>query len=133
MIVATLAIIIIAGVTIVALTDRKSEHFMDYVGGNVDAVAGVRPEVELAEMTQGLPLSDFLSVKSGLNRATAAECAAADGARVTEPGGSYLQRTNNFRHKYPDYCMTRPDDFVASVYAPGMAALGSGVGCAGQC
>jgi len=108
------------------------EDFMNYVDQDHPDKSGIA-EPDLADIQQGLPLSDFLRVDAGLNGATAAECAEVDGARVTEPGGSYVQRTNNFRHDYPDYCMARPDDFVASVYAPKMDALGAGVGCAGKC
>jgi len=107
-----------------------AESFMNYIG--TPEQSGIA-EPDLADFKQGLPLEDFLRVDAGLNRMTAAECADADGARVTEAGGSYLQRTNNFRHQYPDYCMTRPDDFVAAVYAPRTTGLGKGVGCAGLC
>ena len=86
--------------------------------------------VELAEFGQGLPLSDFLKVETGVTRMGAPECAAADSARQMELGGQYVQRTNNYRREYPDHCSSLRSDFVGGFYKP---TNGSRVPCDGSC
>ena len=54
---------------------------------------------QVAGFTQELPLADFLTAKP---KFTTIRCA--DKERQTELGGQYIQRTNNYKHDYPDNC-----------------------------
>lgn len=89
--------------------------------------------VGLAEFGQGLPLSDFLTVDTGVTRMGAPDCAAADSARQMELGGQYVQRTNNYRREYPDHCSSLRSDFVGGFYQPKEGGVGRVVPCDGDC
>jgi len=131
------AVFVIVAAQMVLTPRLRMERFTDYTETK-DPGLGTPTEPEIADFRQPLPLADFLKVNSGLNTLTVQDCASLDAARITELGGSYLQRTNNYRHTYPDVCEVRPNEFVASVYQPreaaiGEAAIGAGVACAGGC
>ena len=88
----------------------------------------------LAEFnSNGLPLSDFLDTDVSLTDLDASGCAAEDSARQTELGGQFVQRTNNYRHEYPDRCSSLRTEFVGSIYKPKSGGVGTVVPCAGTC
>jgi len=49
---------------------------------------------------------------------TAAQCYEKDWSRGLELGGSYAQRTNNYRQNYPDSCSAPNHDLVLDFYKP---------------
>ena len=106
---------------------KSAETFMDFVKKNED------PDLEYALVDQDLPLTDFLMKSTGLTSLSAVSCAAADSARQMEMGGQYIQRTNNYRHDYPDHCSSLLSDFVGGFYEPKDGAIGSIVPCTGFC
>jgi len=89
--------------------------------------------IELADVGQGLPLSDILTPSPGLTKLSAVSCAASDNARQQELGGQYVQRTNNYKHDYPDHCSSLLSDFVGGFYAPKEGSVGATVPCNGDC
>jgi hypothetical protein len=110
----------------------KVERYMDFI--QVESPSGLpNGKPDLADFTQGPPLSDFLDVSMGLTNLGADGCAAADSARQMELDGQYTQRTNNYRRDYPDHCSSLFSDFVGSVYKPKYGAVGIVVPCDGQC
>lgn len=112
---------------------RSAEGFADYLGSMPALTAGpdgVLPEV--AEFGQNTAvLGDVLPVSAGLTAYGAADVAAIDTARQMEPGGQYVQRTNNYRRVYTDNGSAPLSELVGSVYSPkdGVGAL---VPCAGS-
>jgi hypothetical protein len=105
-----------------------------FVSGGRSDPDGVIPLVlsEVADVRQGLPLSDFLVPDTGLSGKSAADIAAEDQTRQLELGGQYVQRTNNYRHTYPDNWSGPLSELVGAVYAP-RGSLGATVPCDGQC
>jgi len=49
---------------------------------------------------------------------TAAQCYQKDWSVGLEPGGSYAQRTNNYKQNYPDSCSAPNHDLVLDFYKP---------------
>jgi len=88
---------------------------------------------DLADATQGLLLADMLKPSKGVTKTTARGCAEEDSERQTELGGQYVQRTNNYRRKYPDNCSSPLSEFVGAFYEPKQGAVGSVVPCNGSC
>ncbi len=141
----------VVAVIVIALTALYTLELAKLTGGQInpgyegyaDYVDGVKPDrlgavelnnnADLASLNQGPPLSDFLQVKSGLTPYAAGSCFNEDQATSLEPGGQYVQRTNNYRHDYPDNCSALLSEFVGSVYAPKSGAVGVTVPCAGKC
>jgi hypothetical protein len=58
---------------------------------------------------------------------TQKQCYEQDGNRIPEILGDYNQRTNNYRHTYPDSCSAPLKEMVGSFYAPRQGAIGSPV------
>lgn len=52
------------------------------------------------------------------NGPTSQKCYQVDYARGLERAGSYAQRTNNYRHGYPDSCSAPNHDLVLDFYIP---------------
>lgn len=128
-----LVAIIVLGLTAVYIYQtplmRRHELFADYINdGPMKGPDGLVPL--FADVAQGLPLSDFLTPTPGLTRQTATTCAATDTGRQQELGGQYVQRTNNYRHDYPDDCSSLMSDFVGGFYA---GTIGATVPCNGSC
>jgi hypothetical protein len=94
------------------------ENYSDFIAnrGPTDLGTGVEPD--LATFGQGLPLADFLKPTTSLTRLDARGCAEEDRARQMEPGGQFVQRTNNYRRDYPDNCSAPRSEFVGAIYAP---------------
>jgi len=91
-------------------------------------------EPELAQIQQGLPLSDFLEpAGTGPSNLGADACARIDSARQTELDGQYVQRTNNYRHDNPDNCSSPLSEFVGAFYKLRTNTVGTTVPCAGSC
>ena len=131
-------VIIITAAYVMQMSDSdyglplRSERFMDFIGApEAEGVPDGRPE--LAHFSQGLPLSDFLPVETGLTDETAVSCAAEDQARAAELGGQYVQRTNNYRRDYPDHCSSLQSDFVGGFYKPKKGGVGATLPCPGSC
>lgn len=133
-------ILVILAIILCALTalyvlrlNRDLRPIELFIGARVDP-EGVVPLAlsEAADVRQGLPLSDFLVPDSGLSGKGAAEIAAEDQSRQLELGGQYVQRTNNYRHTYPDNWTGPFSELVGAVYAP-RGSVGATVPCAGQC
>jgi hypothetical protein len=59
-------------------------------------------------------------------------CYEQDGHRVTEKLGDYTQRTNNYKHTYPDSCSAPFKELVGSFYAPREGSIGSPVPIGGR-
>jgi hypothetical protein len=116
---------------------RSAEGFADYLAGEGSVAAGgVPPDgvlPEVADFGQNTAvLGDMLQVSSGLTAYGAAGAAAVDASRQLEPGGQYVQRTNNYRRTYPDNGSAPLSELVGSVYAP-KEAVGATVPCDGAC
>ena len=128
------AILILAGTALFIVQNQRKRHelFADYYSSDYkkgpDSIGPL-----IADFHQGLPLADVLAPASGLTNMSASSCAAADKSRQEELGGQYVQRTNNYRHDYPDDCSSLMSDFVGGFYAPKEGAIGSVVPCDGQC
>jgi hypothetical protein len=56
---------------------------------------------------------------------TSQKCFEQDGERLIEKVGNYSQRTNNYKHTYPDSCSAPFHELVGSFYAPREGAIGS--------
>jgi len=128
------AVAVIALTAIYILQNPKSRHelFVDYYSS--DHKKGPDCFVPLlADINQGLPLSDVLKPAPGLTQGSAVSCAATDKARQEELGGQYIQRTNNYKRDYPDHCSSLMSDFVGAFYEPKEGAVGTTVPCDGQC
>jgi hypothetical protein len=52
------------------------------------------------------------------NGPTSQQCYEVDWSRGLEPGGSYAQRTNNYKQNYPDSCSAPNHDLVLDFYKP---------------
>ncbi len=111
------------------------EGYADYIDGakQEDRLGVPAGNPDLADIRQGLPLSDFLQTQTGLTPYSAGGCAGDDHATGLERGGQYVQRTNNYRRDYPDNCSAPLSEFVGSVYAPKKGGVGTTVPCAGAC
>ena len=113
------------GFGIEGFTNGGAETVLEGSGGN---------EPELAQIQQGLPLSDFLEpVGTGPTNIGADACARIDSARQTELDGQYVQRTNNYRHDNPDNCSSPLSEFVGAFYKLRNNTVGTTVPCAGSC
>jgi hypothetical protein len=110
---------------------RRSEAFMDYIVA-LEGPDSFLPQAGTITAGDQVALGDFIPVKTGLTKMSAISCAAADQARQGEVGGQYTQRTNNYRHDYPDSCTAPLSEFVGSVYGP-KKAVGANVPCDGEC
>ncbi len=113
-------------------THARTESFADYI--QVPRGPDGPLEPDLAIFGQGLPLADMLAAKPSMAPSDydAAGCAAIDDARQLELGGQYVQRTNNYKHTYPDNCSSPLSDFVGAIYVP-VNGVGQTVPCDGQC
>jgi len=58
---------------------------------------------------------------------TQQQCFEQDGTRLPEKLGDYSQRTNNYKHTYPDSCHAPFKELVGSFYAPREGSIGSPV------
>ena len=58
---------------------------------------------------------------------TQQQCYEQDGNRLPEKLGDYSQRTNNYKHTYPDSCASPYKELVGSFYAPREGAIGAPV------
>lgn len=134
--------LVIVAVIVIALTALYTLELAKVPGyeGYANYSDGVKPDrlgavgnADLASLHQGPPLSDFLKVQSGLTPYAAGSCFDGDQSTSLEPGGQYVQRTNNYRHDYPDNCSSPLSEFVGSVYSPKSGAVGTTVPCAGLC
>lgn len=56
---------------------------------------------------------------------TSQQCYEHDGNTVLEKVGNYSQRTNNYKHTYPDSCSAPFHELVGSFYAPREGAIGA--------
>lgn len=113
----------------------SGESFADYLEGKSgNGIGGVVPD-DLAGVTavgeQGL-LSGVLPVDVGLTPYTAQRVAEIDQTRQLELGGQYVQRTNNYRRRYPDNWTAPLSELVGSVYQP-KDGVGEVVPCGGNC
>jgi hypothetical protein len=137
-IVVGLLLLVISGIYMMRIKSSvRPERFVDYIDPTMNsgfAPDGVMPDV--ANFTDGeqVLMKDSIKVqtKSGLGSHTAASCATQDRSRQMEVGGQYIQRTNNYRHEYPDSCSSPFTEFVDSIYEP-KDGVGLVVPCAGQC
>lgn len=109
----------------------KMERFVNYIDRQNNLEVGDMPD--LADIQQGLPLSDMLETATGVTALGASECAAADSTRQMELGGQYVQRTNNYRRDYPDHCSSLLSEFVGGFYKPKAGGVGAVVPCDGDC
>jgi hypothetical protein len=110
------------------------EAFADYLPGqDGKGPDGVEPEIAQFAVVgeQGL-LTGVLPVEAGLTPYTAERVAEIDQTRQMELGGQYVQRTNNYRHQYPDNWTAPLSEFVGSVYRP-KDGVGEVVPCGGAC
>ena len=75
-------------------------------------------------------LKDVIPVTRPFNETgtlTQQQCFEQDGHRIPEKLGDYNQRTNNYKHTYPDSCSAPFKELVGSFYAPRDGAIGSPV------
>lgn len=95
---------------------------MDYISDGSNGVRepagpdGLGPE--LAQFKQPLPLGDLLTPDTALTEFGYKGAALRDTSRQLELGGQFVQRTNNYRHDYPDNGSSYLAEFVNSVYLP---------------
>lgn len=114
----------------------SGEAFADYFGegaGGGGGPDGVEPELARFAVVgeQGL-LTGVVPVEAGLTPYTAERVAAIDQTRQLELGGQYVQRTNNYRRRYPDNWTAPLSEFVGSIYRP-KDGVGEVVPCGGSC
>ncbi len=109
------------------------ESFADYLGAEGKGPDGVSPEIAGFSVVseQGL-LAGVVPLDVGLTPYTAQWVAEIDQTRQFEVGGQYVQRTNNYRHVYPDNWTAPASEFVGSVYRP-KDGVGEVVPCKGSC
>jgi len=114
---------------------RSAEGFADYLAGEGGVLTGgpdgVLPEVATFGQNTAV-LGDVLPVSAGLTAYGASDVAGIDSARQMEPGGQYVQRTNNYRRVYPDNGSAPLSELVGSVYSP-KNGVGELVPCVGEC
>ena len=121
MLAVSLAVLLITAAFVLHMTDIEEP----FVNANPREREREREgSADLAEFGQGLPLSDFLIVQTGVTRLGASDCANTDSARQMELGGQYVQRTNNYRRGYPDHCSSLRSDFVGGFYQPKEGGVG---------
>ncbi len=63
------------------------------------------------------PMSDT-EANMNWSRTTSERCYRMDMAEELKCGGSYLQRTNNYKHSHPDSCSAPNHEFVGTFYRP---------------
>jgi hypothetical protein len=97
------------------------ESFSDATPEQVAVVKGVVEEtnekpsnVSSSSLLLNPPLSEKEKNKQGY--LTSKSCYDTDFYRHTDKVGNYIQRTNNFRHGYPDSCSSPLTEFVDSFY-----------------
>ena len=145
LVVVALIVIALTGMYAVAMRSASSwyairlpfgvgESFADYLPGqDGKGPDGVEPELARFAVVgeQGL-LTGVVPVEAGLTPYTAERVAEIDQTREMELGGQYVQRTNNYRHQYPDNWTAPLSEFVGSVYRP-KNGVGEVVPCSGSC
>ena len=114
------------------LQQSSKEGFVSYMltprSGSVEGVGSDH----LAAFPNGQQALLDRTLDVGLGNLDAASCAAIDQSRELELDGQYVQRTNNYRRKYPDNCSAPLTEFVGSVYKEKLD-VGLGVPCKGSC
>jgi hypothetical protein len=115
----------------------SGESFADYLEGQSDlggkSPDGVAPEIAgMATVGEQGLLSGVLPIDVGLTPYTAQRVAEIDQTRQMELGGQYVQRTNNYRRRYPDNWTAPLSELVGSVYRP-KDGVGEVVPCGGAC
>jgi hypothetical protein len=106
-----------------------AEGFLSYFNGPVGKAGGpdgVAPEI--ADFRQPLPLADIYTVEPKLTEFGYAGAAHLDKARQLEPAGQYIQRTNNYRHEYPDNGSAYLFEFEGAMYRKA-TDINAGVPC----
>jgi hypothetical protein len=106
-----------------------AEGFLDYFSAPVGPKGGpdgVAPEI--ADFQQPLPLADVYVAEPKLTEFGYAGAARLDQARQLESGGQYLQRTNNYRHEYPDNGSAYLYEFEGAMYRKS-TDINAGVPC----
>lgn len=138
LIVVGLLLIVISGIYMMRIkSSLRPEGFVDYIDPTISsgfAPDGVMPDIANFPTGDQVLMKDSIKVQENrrLGTLTAATCAAQDRSRQMEVGGQYIQRTNNYRHEYPDSCSSPFTEFVDSIYEPA-DGVGLVVPCAGQC
>jgi hypothetical protein len=109
------------------------EAFANYIGTEGKGPDGVEPEIARFAIVgeQGL-LTGVVPIEAGLTHYTAQRVAEIDQTREMEVGGQYVQRTNNYRHQYPDNWTAPLSEMVGSIYRP-KDGVGEVVPCGGAC
>jgi hypothetical protein len=115
----------------------SGESFTDYFGEGTDGAGagpdGVSPEIAgFATVSEQGLLAGVVPVDVGLTPYTAQRVAEIDQTRQMELGGQYVQRTNNYRRRYPDNWTAPASEFVGSMYRP-KDGVGEVVPCKGAC
>ena len=131
LVIVALIIIALTALKILMTTVNRREFFANYISKEEEGPDGI--EIPLATFGQGLPLADMLTPATRVTNNSAGSCAAADTARQAELGGQFVQRTNNYKHDYPDHCSSLLSEFVGAFYEPKEGAVGSTVPCDGHC
>lgn len=106
-----------------------SEAFLDYFSAPVGPKGGpdgVAPEI--ADFQQPLPLADVYTAEPKLTEFGYAGAAHLDQARQLESAGQYVQRTNNYRHEYPDNGSAYLYEFEGAMYRKS-TDINAGVPC----
>jgi hypothetical protein len=109
---------------------RGIESYVDYINGELGGPDGVVPEI--ADFRQGLPLADMLTSTEKLTELGYGGAYTANKTRQLEIGGQYVQRTNNYRHTYPDNGSTPLNELAGAVYKSS-SDIGATVPCDGLC
>lgn len=145
LVVVALIVIALTGMYAVAMRSASSwyaihmpfgvgEMFANYLEGETGSGPdGVSPEIAgfSTVSEQGL-LVGVVPLDVGLTPYTAQRVAEIDQTRSLELGGQYVQRTNNYRRRYPDNWTAPLSEFVGSVYRP-KDGVGEVVPCGGAC
>ena len=138
LIVVGLMLLVLSGIYMMRIKPSlRPEGFVDYIDPTVHSEwtpDGVVPDVANFPAGEQVLMKDSIRTqkKLALGTLTAATCASEDRSRQTELGGQYVQRTNNYRHEYPDSCSAPFTEFVGAVYEPA-DGVGLVLPCAGQC
>ena len=122
----TLAIIafIVIGLTALNVLGPQFEGFEN----PQDSVGRSKLSPDVVEQDPAHLLKDTIEITRPLNEfgtLTQQKCFEHDGHRLPEVLGSYLQRTNNYVHTYPDSCSAPFKELVGSFYAPREGSIGA--------
>ncbi len=121
---------LVIGLTALNLLGQSQEGFENWNEKPFGLEERSRLSPDVVEQDPAHLLKDQIEITRPLNEfgtLTQQKCFEQDGHRLPELLGSYLQRTNNYKHTYPDSCSAPFKELVGSFYAPREGSIGAPV------